>query len=207
MEQNIVQNIATVPSFTDWRNYLIDEPFGMEEKPESEDRINRLAVDYATAMEKENGITQKLAGYDTYFKNEVEAASRLIKIGANFARNEMQQEIDRLTKQSDDLRAELTLERGGSELWKRQRDELLEALREATQWISVKDRLPEDNVGVLAKVTNGAIESIGITAVAETRNGIRYLMTTKSDWSTWIPTHWRPLKTTKLEELLKQYDK
>ena len=115
MEQNIVQNIATVPSFTDWRNYLIDEPFGMEEKPESEDRINRLAVDYATAMEKENGITQKLAGYDTYFKHEVEAASRLIKIGANFARNEMQKEIDALKR--------------GNELFKRQRDEVIEALR------------------------------------------------------------------------------
>jgi len=59
MEQNIVQNIASVPT-EGTPGFKCgcrgdDLPLSI---PESEDRINRLAVDYATAMEKENGITQ-----------------------------------------------------------------------------------------------------------------------------------------------------
>ena len=60
--------------------------------------------------------------------------------------NSNKEELERITKQRDDLQAELTLERGGSELFKRQRDELIEALRNAQRWINMDGWLPDINI-------------------------------------------------------------
>jgi len=55
-------------------------------------------------------------------------------------------DVKLLTEERDDLQAELTLERGGSELFKRQRDELIEALRNAQRWINMDGWLPDINI-------------------------------------------------------------
>jgi len=127
--------------------------------PEWKERILELAINWAN----ENAVSLKLARYPEYFQAEVEAAGKLIETGADFARNQMQQEIDalnliiggieegahewkdecgrlkyqvdRLTRERDELKAETIWEKCGSELWKRQRDELIEALRELLKGI------------------------------------------------------------------------
>ena len=127
-------------------------------------------------------------------------------------------EIVCLTKQRDDLQSELTLERGGSELWKRQRDELIEAIRESTQWISICEKLPPHKQMVLMMDYEGR-QGVGDVEYGEFgdsywrfsryfqfvkgyRNNIEHESETQDK-----VVKWRPIDSPKATELLKQYEK
>jgi len=161
-EQNIVQNIASVPpegtpgfkcgcrgddlplSMPEWRarlemeafNYalMLDSTIGRNRRQTETDFI--AGADFArNEMQKEIDELKKelekaeCSNYEC--KHEEDATKAIDAIYKLVERtDELKREIDCLAKKRDNLEADLILERGGSELFKRRRDEAIEALRD-----------------------------------------------------------------------------
>ena len=175
MEQNIEQNIANVPCderryrvsvdpaleggdkcWTEWKDTVIKASqryfYGRDGKDSRIDAFIAGADFARNEMQQEIDMLKKelkKAECSNYECKHQEDAEKAIEAMYKLVErtDELKCEIDRLTKQRDDLRAELTLERGSSELFRRQRDEavkLLVDLHEITYYpMSVVRRINE----------------------------------------------------------------
>lgn len=94
----------------------------------------------------------------------------------------------------------------GAESRQAEIDELKEALREATEWVSVEDRLPESRTPVLTKLGEDTFDEYnveyGVCAFVNVDVWINQFGVVDE-----LPTHWRPITSPKAEQILKKYEK
>lgn len=124
------------------------------------------------------------------------------------ANNEWRQQLEDAKKRESIAYNIIDQQRRIIDEQRREIDELKEALREATEWISVDDRLPEYEDGpnpktrYLVKIVSGSILSQTTISVGWLRN--RYKWNGEIDWVR--VTHWRPITSPKAEQILKKFE-